>query len=502
MLNMNRNMKKLLLNLQNQTKSTSNTLPDGDGPDTIKAQIVYDPHTPLNGHNLQLPPALKKSQESNSPSSYIKSENLNSSTLQFHPGSSPLFGKNVDTNSKGSSFVYDQLPNTHNFSHENETTYGLNISFSDPHSIPHRSQSTILQQFTEPQHSLSNPILQNPIDFQPPTLPQSSTKEKLQSPFHFQKRHLRDTSFPSPSGPQKQRPPQNHSNSIVSSTCSPNIKLPENFKKFEPEFKTNKANTGSSTTSILLDVKYRDVNIPQSPVSPPLNLITNNTKPYLKNIKDKPLPPTPYESSIIQQYLESPPSGRQDLQRDHNSLEELQESISTNVYPDGPRNVLNDKLFLYSDPAKDQNFDLAKYDLVIGVAKECEDLSWYFQHRPGKEYMHVPWSHTSAISKELPEIVTKIDKYYQQGLKVLVHCQCGVSRSACVIVAYFMFKFNIGVNEAYELLRTGTRHLSGIGFIESIKEKGTIIEACDRICPNMRLIFELMDFGDTMKVKA
>jgi protein-tyrosine phosphatase len=512
MQNMNRNMKKLLLNLQNQTKSTLTNSVEDERVDTIKPQIPYDPHTPLNGHSVQLPPVIRKNQVSSSPSSYTKSEYLNSSGLQFPPGSSPLFDKGLDTNSKGS-FVYDQLLNTHNFSREEGTEYGGDNSFSDPHSIPNTSQTTIIQQFTnQPHHLLANPTLTNADDFQPPSFSQSSTTDKLQSPFHFQKRHLRDTSFPSPKGPQKQRPPQSHSNSIVSSTFSSNIKqttgsleLPENFTKFEPEFRTTRKKNFTTCTSsipIIAGTKYRDVNIPQSPVSPPPNMILNDKKSSAKNFKDKPLPPTPYESSIIQQYLESPPSGRQDFQRDYNTLEELQESISTNVYPDGPRNVLDGKIFLYSDPAKDKDFDLTQYDLVIGVAKECDDLSSYFQNHPGKEYMHVPWSHTSSISNDLPKLVTKIDKYYQQGLKVLVHCQCGVSRSACVIVAYFMFKFNMGVNEAYELLRTGTQHVSGFRYIESIKEQGTIIEACDKICPNMRLIFELMDFGDSIKVNA
>ena len=47
-----------------------------------------------------------------------------------------------------------------------------------------------------------------------------------------------------------------------------------------------------------------------------------------------------------------------------------------------------------------------------------------------------------------------------------------------------MKKFQLGVNEAYELLKNGNEEM--------------YIEACDRICPNMSLIFELMEFGDKL----
>ncbi|CAK9436189.1 uncharacterized protein LODBEIA_P07470 [Lodderomyces beijingensis] len=168
--------------------------------------------------------------------------------------------------------------------------------------------------------------------------------------------------------------------------------------------------------------------------------------------------------------------------------EELQESSAINAYPNGPRSVLNNLVFLYSDP--DNKIDINEYNLVINVAKECKKLSHLYKcPQPNfREYIHIPWSHTSNISKNLTSITSKIESFFSRGLKVLVHCQCGVSRSACVIVAFFMRKFNIGVNEAYEMLKSG--HTAGSG-----KEK-IVVDKCDRICPNMSLIFELMEFGD------
>lgn len=187
--------------------------------------------------------------------------------------------------------------------------------------------------------------------------------------------------------------------------------------------------------------------------------------------------------------------------------EELQEQSQLDAYADGPANVLNDSIYLYSDPNHGPSkLDINEFDLVINVAKECKNLASEFDTSNGtKEYMYVPWSHTSLILKELPQITKKISQFDDSNKpsgkrKILVHCQCGVSRSACVVVAYFMYKFKIGVNEAYELLKSGTDNINETTNT-LIKNKGYNIDACDRICPNMSLIFELMEFNDALKNK-
>ncbi|EGW32366.1 uncharacterized protein SPAPADRAFT_61447 [Spathaspora passalidarum NRRL Y-27907] len=179
--------------------------------------------------------------------------------------------------------------------------------------------------------------------------------------------------------------------------------------------------------------------------------------------------------------------------------EELQESNSLDAYPNGPRSVLNNRIFLYSDPlTSKKQIDINEYNLVINVAKECKDMSAnYLNPIPGKrEYLYLPWLHTSQISKDLAPIMTKIDAFYNMGYKILIHCQCGVSRSACVVVAYYMMKFTLGVNDAYELLKNGTNGNREVCM--SVRNGGNIIDGSDRICPNMSLIFELMEFGDSL----
>lgn len=180
--------------------------------------------------------------------------------------------------------------------------------------------------------------------------------------------------------------------------------------------------------------------------------------------------------------------------------EELQEIGLTSAYPHGPANVLNSVIYLYSDPETSKlPVDVNDYDLVINVARECKDLSLDFDAQNGtRKYLRVPWSHTSTILKELPMITREIAAMDKPGKRILVHCQCGVLRSACVVVAYFMVKFSISVNEAYELLKSGTANQVE-ACTQQVKQAGNHVDACERICPNMNLIFELMDFGDRLE---
>lgn len=178
--------------------------------------------------------------------------------------------------------------------------------------------------------------------------------------------------------------------------------------------------------------------------------------------------------------------------------EELQESSIVYAYPNGPANVLNSVLYLYLDPGNTESpLDINEYDMVINVARECEDLSAQFDDKKGKKYISVPWSHTSPILKQLPQLTSEIARMDKPGKKILVHCQCGVLRSACVVVAYFMVKFKLSVNEAYELLKSGTDNIDE-QWARQILDAGNHVDACERICPNMSLIFELMDFGDRL----
>ncbi|QDS73627.1 hypothetical protein FKW77_002073 [Venturia effusa] len=89
------------------------------------------------------------------------------------------------------------------------------------------------------------------------------------------------------------------------------------------------------------------------------------------------------------------------------------------------------------------------------------------------EYIHIPWEHNTDIVPDLPRLVRLIDDRVKQGKTVLVHCQCGVSRSASLIVAYGLYKNpGLSVQEAYDAVKKRSKWIG----------------------PNMNLIMQLQEF--------
>lgn len=94
------------------------------------------------------------------------------------------------------------------------------------------------------------------------------------------------------------------------------------------------------------------------------------------------------------------------------------------------------------------------------------------------EYIHIPWEHNTDIVADLLKLVKVIDSRVQQGKRVLVHCQCGVSRSASLIVAYGLFKNpEFSVQEAYDAVKKRSKWIG----------------------PNMGLIMQLQEFKAQMQ---
>ncbi|KAI9888841.1 MAG: hypothetical protein M1814_006244 [Vezdaea aestivalis] len=97
------------------------------------------------------------------------------------------------------------------------------------------------------------------------------------------------------------------------------------------------------------------------------------------------------------------------------------------------------------------------------------------------EYIHVPWDHNTNIVDDLVNLVTVIDERVRQGKKVLVHCQCGVSRSASLIIAYGVYKnSSLTVQEAYDFVKNRSRWIG----------------------PNMNLIYQLSEFRNKLMRKT
>ncbi|KAK5122195.1 hypothetical protein LTR85_004105 [Meristemomyces frigidus] len=97
--------------------------------------------------------------------------------------------------------------------------------------------------------------------------------------------------------------------------------------------------------------------------------------------------------------------------------------------------------------------------------------------RKDPEYIHIPWEHNSDIVPDLLRLVKLIDDMVKQRKRVLVHCQCGVSRSASLVVAYGLYKDpTMSVQEAYDVVK---RRSKWIG-------------------PNMNLIMQLQEFRTSL----
>ena len=56
------------------------------------------------------------------------------------------------------------------------------------------------------------------------------------------------------------------------------------------------------------------------------------------------------------------------------------------------------------------------------------------------------------MAKLLPQYVEIIDKSLTENKPVLVHCYAGRQRSASLIAAYLIYKYNYTLDEAYKLI--------------------------------------------------
>lgn len=96
------------------------------------------------------------------------------------------------------------------------------------------------------------------------------------------------------------------------------------------------------------------------------------------------------------------------------------------------------------------------------------------------EYISVPWEHTSKLTGDLEWLTALMAERAAEGKRILVHCQCGVSRSASLIVAYAMRQNLWGMHQAYSW----------------VKEKSPAIS------PNMTLIYQLMEWGTILNIPS
>jgi tyrosine-protein phosphatase len=187
------------------------------------------------------------------------------------------------------------------------------------------------------------------------------------------------------------------------------------------------------------------------------------------------------------------------------------------TYPSGPIRIYESGVDLYYEPSREVAM---RYDVVMNVASEVKNPFLGDDSRPQRvvahptsivgilqdpqrsagspttpkatpiattapsdmfqalaperpEYIHVPWEHNTDIVPDLYHLVKVIDDRVEAGKTVLVHCQCGVSRSASLIVAYGLYKNpEMTVQQAYDAVKKRSKWIG----------------------PNMNLIMQLQEF--------
>ncbi|GMM48504.1 tyrosine/serine/threonine protein phosphatase [Pichia kluyveri] len=183
------------------------------------------------------------------------------------------------------------------------------------------------------------------------------------------------------------------------------------------------------------------------------------------------MPPKPPHINIPNpsRHLPSSPLKPQTVTSSTIQNSSISSSTSTENYPNGPICVLNPNLYLYSEPTLKELYD---FSVIINVA---EELTNYSQLLPNSiDYYFIPWSHNSHLFNDFQYLTSIIDKSLKANKKILIHCQCGVSRSASLIIAYYMKFYNLNYNDAYNRLK----------------------EIVPQISPNLNLIYELIEWGD------
>ncbi|ORX90299.1 DSPc-domain-containing protein [Basidiobolus meristosporus CBS 931.73] len=163
-------------------------------------------------------------------------------------------------------------------------------------------------------------------------------------------------------------------------------------------------------------------------------------------------------------------------------------------YVNGPVCILP-YLYLGTEQNASSKDNLNKCDIhfILNVAKEVKNplladpqsVDATFTVEDGSDvrrlgYKKFAWGHNQEnLSDFFETAFSYIDEARSRGLSVLVHCQCGVSRSASLIIAYVMRTLRMNVNEAYSFVKARSSTIS----------------------PNMSLVYQLVDLEKTLNLE-
>ncbi|CAG9314030.1 unnamed protein product [Blepharisma stoltei] len=118
-----------------------------------------------------------------------------------------------------------------------------------------------------------------------------------------------------------------------------------------------------------------------------------------------------------------------------------------------PMHEIEPNLYLGSLDAA-ENEKLLKSSGIKYVVQALERPSTYRFDNLTYYYVQIDDLARENMMQHLPGALNFIHSNLQRGDKVLVHCAAGVSRSATIVIAYIMAKYNIPFEEAYAIVRS------------------------------------------------
>ncbi|GAA5856340.1 hypothetical protein JCM8547_000879 [Rhodosporidiobolus lusitaniae] len=115
--------------------------------------------------------------------------------------------------------------------------------------------------------------------------------------------------------------------------------------------------------------------------------------------------------------------------------------------------------------------------------------------RPALEYLWLKWGHDESDlveAKKFQSAFDFLDEARERGERVLVHCQCGVSRSATVVIAYCM-------REAAKAIEEGRDAEALAGCTGMHDTYSFVKEKSEWVGPNLSLVFQLVAYERTLR---
>ncbi|GBC10206.1 hypothetical protein RclHR1_09440001 [Rhizophagus clarus] len=152
--------------------------------------------------------------------------------------------------------------------------------------------------------------------------------------------------------------------------------------------------------------------------------------------------------------------------------------LDSPILPPSPFGALRSNSSLHkrvSIQTRSNSLQLAHGAMLSGIPLVVPATSSFNPLKYKKYY----WTHNqeNLIADFIPAFAF-IDEARSAGRNILVHCQCGVSRSASLIISYVMKVNRMTLNQAYEFVKDKSPYIS----------------------PNMSLVYQLVEFEKTLKL--